>query len=117
MVYIYQGEVSMSDNFWRKIVMYYCNKGISTNQFFGDNPTEIGRDAMLFDFSERALVEIQSLKVQLKREMACVDFYTENNKWCIEHYDVDCNGIGGLLARETVKARTNEKEKLFNKQD
>lgn len=67
--------------------------------------------------------EIESLKAQLKREMAAVDFYADQNTYYINGatdkvihvIDKDCESltrrgkyvkIAGKLARETVKART-----------
>lgn len=40
---------------WDRLLSWYSKKGISTEQFFGHNSTEMGRDEMLMDFTTRML--------------------------------------------------------------
>ena len=42
-------------NIYDLILKWYSQQGISTEHFFADNSTEIGRDEMLLDFAYRML--------------------------------------------------------------
>lgn len=45
------------EDLWKRLHAWYSNKGISTDQFFNGNSTEMGRDEMLIDFAQRMLEE------------------------------------------------------------
>lgn len=40
---------------WKRLEAWYSKKGISTNQFFDGYSTEMARDHMMNDFTERML--------------------------------------------------------------
>jgi hypothetical protein len=40
---------------WKELQAWYTKHGISTEQFFSGNSTEMGRDEMLMDFAVRML--------------------------------------------------------------
>lgn len=58
----------MNENIWDSIKRWYSKNGISTEQFFADNSTEMGRDEMLLDFTYRAIKSLPELEQQLEKK-------------------------------------------------
>lgn len=54
-------------NLWREIENWYSYNGISTAPFFDNNPTEIGREEMLYDFAFRMIIEQNDAKELVKK--------------------------------------------------
>ena len=57
---------------WENLKKWYTKNGISTDQFFKDNSTEIGRDEMIHDFVYRMIVKEQGYE-------KIGDYYIFNN--------------------------------------
>lgn len=78
-------------DFWKELQDWYTKKGISTEQFFGGNSTEIGRDEMLIDFATRMLKQekkskdgLSELAVKVQSGEVKCDSCSEpcNTPWC-----------------------------------